>query len=525
VPGYVVHTPVRPSLSDVHGVHRWWARREADGIDVTVTCLDAAPTPEQHAAAVELAGRLSRVHHPHLVSLRDIVTWPWQERQQQRFGLALVTTPGEAESLESVLQRRGHLSCGEAVTVLCPVAEVLQRLHDHGLLHGGLTAASIHITRSGMPMLADAAAYASTGQPPSPRWVREGYAAPEVIEGFRPTRQSDAYALAAVVWHTVVGQTPGSPASRADPASTSSPTWLTEMLREGLGSDPDARPLARDWLDALPKLGRPAPLDVTPDVGADLPLRLRIWAREPPRAGNGPSHRALRRPHARRNSRQPDRTRRPPGPTAGGAGPRLGTRARMGLSLLILVAVLAGAALVTRPWGSLAAAPSGETGVTARPPAEASAPGQGATSDAARPPSGPTAGPRSRPDPRAVVQPLLDARGRAWESGSPRDLDRASLRGSRAWRADRDDLERARGRAVDFERVRFRALQTSLVSAQTAAGRPERRAQMVVRARVRREPVVLRDPGGERRRYPASTETVVLTLRRGDGGWRLYDWD
>ncbi|HKJ11922.1 MAG TPA: protein kinase [Ornithinimicrobium sp.] len=534
VPGYelsVAGRPVRPAP----GVYRWRARRRADGLEVAVTCLRLPTAPQAYAAATKLATTLSRVHHPHVVPVRDMVSWPPQ--RQERFGLALITPGDEAESLDSVLRRRGALPAGQAISVLCPVAEALQALHEHGIVHGALTSSCVHLRRSGMPMVADAGAHVCTGQSPSPTWVREGYVAPEVLEGFPVTPQSDAYALAALVWNTLHGQAPtraggGSHAEAGaedGPAAATLPAWLPEMLRHGLGSDPEARPKVQEWLEALPRLGSPAPVDLLVDMADELPRRLRAWARQSPRPdGSDPDtsprrHRSAgRRLRARRGSG--------PGPVTGqtpaaARGIPLTLRLRVAVTLLIMAAVVAAAAVLVRSLSSVSAAVPEESASATAAQGRKPTPSPPAAREQTAPESASTAGPKSPSDVLATVQSLLDARGRAWESGSVADLEGASLVGSPAWQADHEDLQAALDERLDFTRVRFRAGEARVVSSATASRAADHPPEKLVRTRVRRGTVELLDAQGEQHRYPASTETVLLTLRRGEEGWRLYAWD
>ncbi|MGB7449184.1 MAG: protein kinase, partial [Ornithinimicrobium sp.] len=299
LPGYDVRAPVR-SDPPTPGVRRWRGRRHTDGLEVMLTCLDAVATPEEQMVA-DVVGSLSQVRHPHLVPLCDIVTWP--RRPGEPLGLALVTVAAESESLDAVLRRRGALDAGQAVNVLGPVAEALAHLHERHHVHGAPTAGSVRLARNGMPFLTDLGVHQCMPGPPVPHWVQQGYVAPEVVEGFRATKQSDAYALAALVWHVLRGQPPGATDGQREPdleqlSSRGLSPRLAEMLTQGLGSDPEERPTASEWLEALPELGPPSPLDVLTDDGnddaAEVPRRLRAWAHEATTHGRSARHRASR---------------------------------------------------------------------------------------------------------------------------------------------------------------------------------------------------------------------------------------
>lgn len=530
-PGYDIDSALVPDPAP--GVRRWRGRRQVDALEVTVTCVEALPTEEAHATAVERVASLSQVRHPHLERVRDVVIRP--HRPRESIGLALVTSALHGQALEEVLRLRGPLSPGQAVSVLCPVAEALEHLHDHHHVHGALCAGSVHLNRNGMPLLTDIGLHGCAGRP-HPLRIRQGYVAPEVAQGFAATQQSDGFALAALVWHVLSGRPPGeddgTPALDGErPGSGELSPQVVQMLAQGLGSDPEERPTVSEWLAALPQLGSPAPVDVVIDMAEEVPRRLRTWAAQPltvtgSRGHLDPRHRAPRhrgRQHraVRHGARQNSRGRR----GARGEGPSVTAltvhdapstqRGRLGLAVLaVLVVGVVGWGLL-RSWGALALGSEADSG----PPA---------ASTAAPTPheSGRPAQDRSRASPaHQVVQSVLRARAGAWESAVPADLERAAVKGSAAWRSDRDDLAEARRRGIDFEEVRFRVLRADVVSSQPTVGTDAHPGGMVVRATVRREPVLVRTADGERHRYPGSTETVLLTLRRADAGWRLYDWD
>ncbi|MGB7447771.1 MAG: hypothetical protein WA892_01470, partial [Ornithinimicrobium sp.] len=209
---------------------------------------------------------------------------------------------------------------------------------------------------------------------------------------------------------------------------------------------------------------------------------------------------------------------------------RPGMGARLGLTVLLLAVVVAGA-WVLRSWSILAVPgePSGApVPITATPvPAGTTTPPPRPRSPADQEGGAHRAPARSAAaaPARRAVQSVLRARARAWESGALADLERATVKGSAAWRADAGDLAQVGKSAIDFERVRFRVLDTTVVSGDPTAAGQQSAGRMVVRATVRREPVIVRTAEGERRRYPRSTETVLLMMRRGERGWRLYDWD
>ena len=58
-------------------------------------------------------------------------------------------------ALDALVRSRGHLSPGEVVTVLAPVASALGRLHDLGVVHGDVSPGNVLLDLDGRPVLGD----------------------------------------------------------------------------------------------------------------------------------------------------------------------------------------------------------------------------------------------------------------------------------------------------------------------------------------------------------------------------------
>lgn len=52
-----------------------------------------------------------------------------------------------------LVSRRGRLTPGQVVTAVAPIAQALADAHARGLVHGRLTAAAVHVTAEGKPVL------------------------------------------------------------------------------------------------------------------------------------------------------------------------------------------------------------------------------------------------------------------------------------------------------------------------------------------------------------------------------------
>jgi hypothetical protein len=57
------------------------------------------------------------------------------------------------EATGSLVSRLGRLTSGQVVTAVAPIAQALADAHGRGLVHGRLTAAEVHLTAEGKPVL------------------------------------------------------------------------------------------------------------------------------------------------------------------------------------------------------------------------------------------------------------------------------------------------------------------------------------------------------------------------------------
>ncbi len=105
---------------------------------------------------------LSRLELPHCVRLRDVATGP--------HGLPVaVLDRVAAGSAARLLATRESLEPGEAVTLLAPIAALVDALHRAGVTHGALAARNVHLTGAGEPVLISfgSACLLTPGLPPA----------------------------------------------------------------------------------------------------------------------------------------------------------------------------------------------------------------------------------------------------------------------------------------------------------------------------------------------------------------------
>lgn len=132
--------------------------RLAHGGDPAMTAV-LKTTAADDPAAVREAAALDRGAGEHVVALLDAVA------DDDRLTLVLPRLPGG--DLSRLLAERMALEGGEAVTILAPLAATVARLHDAGVAHGALSAASVLFDEEHAPVLTGfgAAAVFAAGAP------------------------------------------------------------------------------------------------------------------------------------------------------------------------------------------------------------------------------------------------------------------------------------------------------------------------------------------------------------------------
>ncbi|MFL6080373.1 MAG: protein kinase domain-containing protein [Ornithinibacter sp.] len=224
-------------------------------------------------------------------------------------------------ALDALVRARGHLSPGEVVTVLAPVASALGRLHDLGVVHGDVSPGNVLLDLDGRPLLADLGLGHVVGDVSPGVWGTDGYVAPEVLLGADPTPASDVYSLGALGWLCLTGTVPGPPGLRPE---------LSDVCLAGEGSEPVVsalamavsaeapdRPGAHELAWLLFAAAEPEPLRLVhgDDQVSAVTYRLRAAAGRPP-AHSGARRRRWPSPRLREGGRRVlnGRFGRPPWP-------------------------------------------------------------------------------------------------------------------------------------------------------------------------------------------------------------------
>jgi hypothetical protein len=438
----------------------WAATRDLDGTAVAVKVVPCGP--DSRAAARELAV-LAGVPVDGVLRLHEAVGLVGEPPV-----VALVLDRAEGGSLQRALDGRGHLSVGESVTVLAPVARALAGLHASGVVHGDVSPANVLLERSGRPLLADlgvARLVAEAADGDGEVEVTPELAAPEVLSRGLVTPASDVYAAGALAWWCVTGAAPAPLPLR--PELTQVAGWLPPAWRDAtlaaLSPDPADRPSAADlalaWFDSAPC--EPLRLVVGEDETALLTQRLRH--------GAPPADEPVAVP-ARRWSAWLVRW----GQLVRSAAARLGwlvRRVRQRDVLLGAAALsVAVAAVVAGPELRSPAATGATPAATGATPAAAPAPPAPSPPGTSTSAAGPATSRRAPvEDPLGLMQALADLRARAVVTGSRSDLSLLDAPGSPALAADTAALaELARSR-VRWAGVRL-TVRRALAAAPAADG-------------------------------------------------------
>lgn len=561
VPGYVLLERLGEGASG----EVWRARRDADGLQIALKVVRAGD--DDLAGALREAGVLARVRHPHLLHLYDVVPVPDETGASTCLGLAVQLAGGG--SLAQVLAARRHLTPGELVTLLVPLAGALEQLHAAGIVHGDVSPGNVLFLADGMPMLADVGVTRLVGEADRAVHGTDGMLAPETLEGFAPGPEADIYALGALAWWCLTGGTPGWVGTRPELADLvpDVPEGMRDLVLRAMSPEPEDRPEAQEVPALVLGLAEPEPIEVSPDAdpGTGLTRRLRAVARAEHEAGVEASEGSRRWWGARRRTADPPRHRHPRAHRTE-RGRALTGLAPLGVILVLgLLAAVAAAGLVTgagartgvlSPAGSTTVAGVNSTAAaSARAPTASTSPGSRRAPTATTPPASrraPTAptgrpstnaGGSSRtqgdgsapadpipPDARAVVQSAVDARALAWRRTDPDLLGSGLAPDSPAMHADRAGLAEALRRGVAYDGVGFDVVDATVESVD---GAPEpafgvdgldSARELRIRATVRSTAMSARTGAGAHTTTEASVDDVTLELRRTDHGWRIWSW-
>lgn len=489
VPGYAIGPLIaHGSFASV------WSGRPVDGeleLAVKVVPVVGSQASLDHdgqdpdALAFELSALAgTRGKGEHFVEVHDVVAI-----DDPVPAVAIVMERLRYGTLARLVATRGHLTAGEVVTVITPIAHTIGVLHDGAVIHGDLSPSNLGFDALGRPVVLDLGVSSVIGTPREHVYGTPGFVAPEVAAGRVPTAGADVYALGALGWYALAGEPPAMPAERPllSDLVPSVPEELAEAIERALDPEPDQRGTAGDLSTAVYAATRAAPISMVQgeDPAHFLTHRVREHARKA-RESSEPMTRSQRHSSLRSRSRT----------------------VHLRVLASLVVAVLLGAAGVSVAASSRAPAPG--------------VPGQGSGAVVESVTSLPATTP-AVPHVHEVLQGLLDARARAWttDTGNSAGLFEVFGPDTPMLASDMAALEQAAGFA--YEDLEFTASDVRVHSESSdhiVVVATVTTSDYAVRAAARAaDDTTAEDIAAERR--PASEARLRLTLTRADQGWRI----
>lgn len=496
---------------------------------------------------------LSALDHPHLVKAHDVITLPGSDGSI----LGLLLDYAAGGSLAQLVAARGRLTVGETVTVLTPIGQALAYLHARGFTHADVSPGNVLFSAEGKPLLADVGIARMVGDPAAAaRAGTPGFADPAPVDsvrlGLQPER--DLYALAAVGWFCLTGETPAATRNRPPLPliHPEVPSPLAAALESGLQEDRRQRPTAVEFATAVYRSAAPAAVGLSTSVhpsvipelltrrrlpDADytgLRARARSWRRGMARLPVDGGGRQGRRP-GDGSSADPWTGVAPSPPPLGHRGRGSGSTRRAAAGLVGLLAAcvvgalfwMAGSTMDTAP--PVAAPASSTVSMRAEAPASmrAEAPASTPASVGAEtvpedePPDRIPAGVEAQlgsADPVLAVLGLAWLRSEAFRQGTPELLDQVNVAGSATASADAGTMAAlaASGRVLAGFSMELRNIEVSPggTDAGTAVGVDSSTSSYVEHTKAG-EPVT---------EQPAvAAQRLQVVLVREDGRWQISE--
>jgi eukaryotic-like serine/threonine-protein kinase len=522
VPGYRIGELIgRGSSGTV-----WAASPESADRDLAVKVVPVTSEEEGAAVAVELSALTAAGCRgdAHLAGAHDVVAVT-----EPQPAVAIVMDRLRGGTLARLVGTRGHLTAGEVVTLLTPVALTLAGLHEGAIVHGDLSPSNIGFDGLGRPVVLDLGVSRVTGAPCEEVYGTPGFVAPEVVAGGSPAVTSDIYAVGALGWFALAGEPPPIPGERPDLAELRPdvPEELVRVIERALHADPSARGDGRE-LAAAVYAAAPAAA-IVPGEGDDPATMLTHRVRQLAR-GRSPDD---------GHDRVQDGSRRARRDT-------LRHRSRDGH---LRVAATVAAAVVLLVVGAAVAALGRDGGPDGPPvaPVRSSATEVEPATDAASATGPQASAPASTtPLPEELLSAVVAARARAWSSADVTGLSAVFASGSRALGHDEALLAEAIHAGHTYEglefavtdvkplvesvdRLRIEAtIATSAYAVRTDAG-DGGSTDAGDRGSTDGAPVEIGPPGDTPPRASSVVEReptsarVVVTLSLGPQGWRIAE--
>lgn len=232
------------------------------------------PGLQEHAETLERFKRearaLARLKHASVAAVYDA--------NVERGFPYLVMEFVEGENLENILAEKGHLSIPDIVQIGIELAEALQHIHDHRIVHRDVKTANIIIEQSGRGVLADFGIAFVASLPRISRGAlgTPEYMSPEQADGKPLDGRTDIYSLGVVLYECLTGHVPfqregaslaeltalmqhilDDPVPSLKEHRTDVPGWLAEVVASCLSKRPDQRfSCGQDLAEALRQGGQ-----------------------------------------------------------------------------------------------------------------------------------------------------------------------------------------------------------------------------------------------------------------------------
>lgn len=244
-------------------------RAEMNGQTVAVKILHAHLHSDLTAVGrfVREHQALSRIHHPNVVRLVDLII------DDPRIGIVMEYL--DATDLSKLLSVQ-RLEPVQAVAMAADIAAGVAAIHDAGVVHRDLKPANILIVDGEHPKITDFGVSRLTGQSSSKATTTLGtplYMSPEAADGSGSIEASaDVYSLGVILFELLTGETPFNGdepiaiavahVSTPPPSVAGVPPDLSELITSMLAKDPADRPTAPEVEQRL----RAAIDDLGPDT-------------------------------------------------------------------------------------------------------------------------------------------------------------------------------------------------------------------------------------------------------------------
>jgi eukaryotic-like serine/threonine-protein kinase len=305
------------------------AHDEVLGRDVALKILRESYTDEEFVERFKReAKNAAALNHPNIVQVYD-----QGQTEDGTYYIAMEYVPGD--TLKSRITREGRLDPGEAAGIASRVAEALDVAHQRGIVHRDIKPQNVLLTPSGEAKVADfGIARAASSKTVTDKNLVLGtaaYMSPEQAMGEPVGPASDLYSLGVVLYEMLTGELPY---QAEDPIATA-----MKHLDEPPRHPREANPAVPEELDALTtKLLAKRPEDRYPGA-AELAEDLR-------RVRDGLSPLAVEPGEQATAQLPPDAGKTRTAPTVLAPGPSAPARSRRRSTLLPLVALLLGVALL-----------------------------------------------------------------------------------------------------------------------------------------------------------------------------------